>query len=114
MNLADALVPRSYTNGEAIIRQGDSADGMYFIEDGTVRVVKVDHNGVEKEVFSQDVLFSREGGIEKAFSQDVIRPFLAIAGKSHFQRRILRGAGSSDEETSCGNGICRRERQDGM
>jgi len=50
MNLADALVPRSYSSGEAIIRQNDSADGMYFIEDGTVRVVKVDHNGVEKEV----------------------------------------------------------------
>jgi len=50
MNLADALVPRMYTNGEAIIRQGDMADGMYFIEDGTVRIVKVDANGEEKEL----------------------------------------------------------------
>jgi len=50
MNLADALVPRMYTEGETIIKQGDAADGMYFIEDGTVRVVKVDGNGMEKEV----------------------------------------------------------------
>lgn len=50
MNLADALVPRSYSNGEVIIRQGDVADGMYFVEDGTVRVVRVDNNGEEKEV----------------------------------------------------------------
>lgn len=50
MNLADALVPRSYSAGDAIIRQGDAADGMYFVEDGMVRIVKVDHNGVEKEL----------------------------------------------------------------
>jgi CRP-like cAMP-binding protein len=50
MNLADALVPRVYTDRETIIKQGDAADGMYFIEDGTVRVVKVDGNGMEKEV----------------------------------------------------------------
>jgi cAMP-dependent protein kinase regulator len=52
MNLADALVPRSYTAGETIIRQGDVADGMYFVEDGTVRIVRVDNNGEEKEVTS--------------------------------------------------------------
>jgi cAMP-dependent protein kinase regulator len=50
MNVADALVPRAYTDKEVIIKQGDAADGMYFIEDGTVLVVKVDGNGVEKEV----------------------------------------------------------------
>ncbi|KAF4524294.1 hypothetical protein B566_EDAN005350 [Ephemera danica] len=36
MNLADALVPRSYADGEMIIQQGDAADGMYFIEAGEV------------------------------------------------------------------------------
>jgi len=50
MNLADALVPRVYNDGETIIKQGDAADGMYFIEDGTVVVVKMDGNGTEKEV----------------------------------------------------------------
>lgn len=37
MNLADALVPKTYKAGETIIAQGDTADGMYFIEDGLVR-----------------------------------------------------------------------------
>lgn len=50
MNLADALVPRSYKGGEAIINQGDAADGMYFIEDGEVTVMVVDSNGEEKQV----------------------------------------------------------------
>jgi cAMP-dependent protein kinase regulator len=50
MNLADALVPRTYTSGQTIIRQGDAADGMYFMEDGTVRIMRVDNNGEEKEL----------------------------------------------------------------
>lgn len=41
MNLCDALTPKSYEEGECIIRQGDKADGMYFIEDGCVRITKV-------------------------------------------------------------------------
>ena len=38
MNVADALVSRTFTSGERIIREGDPADGMYFVEDGQVRV----------------------------------------------------------------------------
>ena len=39
MSLADALVSRSYEDGECIIKQGDTkADGMYFIESGSARV----------------------------------------------------------------------------
>lgn len=38
MNLADALLPRQYVDGQEIIRQGASADGMYFVEEGTVRI----------------------------------------------------------------------------
>ena len=38
MNLADALVPKHYSDGDQIIKQGDSADGMYFVEDGIVRI----------------------------------------------------------------------------
>lgn len=49
MNLADALISKRYTSGERIIKQGDVADGMYFIEDGTV-VVKMDQEGSEIEI----------------------------------------------------------------
>ncbi|XP_023243875.1 cAMP-dependent protein kinase type II regulatory subunit-like [Centruroides sculpturatus] len=55
MNLCDALMPKQYTNGELIIRQdheysscGDKADGMYFIEEGTVRVTMVTSEGPER------------------------------------------------------------------
>lgn len=50
MNLADALVPKQYSDGEQIIRQGDTADGMYFVEDGIVRITILGENGREIEV----------------------------------------------------------------
>lgn len=50
MNLADALVPKQYSDGEQIIRQGDTADGMYFVEDGVVRITILGENGREIEV----------------------------------------------------------------
>lgn len=33
-NVADALIPVEYAQGEVIIRQGDDGDRMFFIEDG--------------------------------------------------------------------------------
>lgn len=50
MNLADALIPRSYKDGECIIKQGEAADGMYFIEDGTIRICILDEANKEVEV----------------------------------------------------------------
>ncbi|XP_011163552.1 cAMP-dependent protein kinase type II regulatory subunit isoform X1 [Solenopsis invicta] len=50
MNLADALVPKQYSDGEQIIRQGDSADGMYFVEDGVVRITRLGEHGREIEI----------------------------------------------------------------
>ncbi|KAI4498281.1 hypothetical protein M0802_006767 [Mischocyttarus mexicanus] len=50
MNLADALVPKQYSDGEQIIRQGDTADGMYFVEDGVVRITILGENNREIEI----------------------------------------------------------------
>lgn len=50
MNLADALVPKVYPPGERIIKQGDMADGMYFVEEGTIRVMMAKDDNEEKEV----------------------------------------------------------------
>ncbi|XP_076176073.1 cAMP-dependent protein kinase type II regulatory subunit isoform X2 [Ptiloglossa arizonensis] len=50
MNLADALVPKQYSDGEQIIREGDTADGMYFVEDGVVRIIKLGDHGREIEI----------------------------------------------------------------
>lgn len=38
MNLADALIPKTFNKGDRIIKQGDAADGMYFVEEGTIRI----------------------------------------------------------------------------
>lgn len=50
MNVADALNPRAFGDGECVIRQGDAADGMYFVETGTVRFTVAGENDVEVEV----------------------------------------------------------------
>lgn len=50
MNLADALVPKSFDDGEIIIKQGDVADGMYFVEAGTIKITILDEDGKEIEV----------------------------------------------------------------
>lgn len=50
MNLADALVPKTFTRGDKIIKQGDVADGMYFVEVGIVGITVLDDNGKEVEV----------------------------------------------------------------
>ncbi len=50
MNVADALNPRTFENEECVIRQGDAADGMYFVEAGTVRITVAGENDIEVEV----------------------------------------------------------------
>lgn len=50
MNLADALIPRRFSDGELIIQQGDVADGMYFVEEGNIRITMVGDNGREIEI----------------------------------------------------------------
>lgn len=41
MNVCDALTSQAFSNGERIIAQGDKADCMYFVEEGSVRVAMV-------------------------------------------------------------------------
>ena len=52
MNLADALLPQGYADGQCIIKEGDEANGMYFIEQGAVRVT-ITKDGREQEVAQQ-------------------------------------------------------------
>ncbi|XP_029735197.1 cAMP-dependent protein kinase type II regulatory subunit isoform X3 [Aedes albopictus] len=49
MNLADALIPKTFAKGERIIKQGDAADGMYFIEDGKVSI-RIQQDAGEVEI----------------------------------------------------------------
>ncbi|XP_037961750.1 cAMP-dependent protein kinase type II regulatory subunit isoform X2 [Plutella xylostella] len=58
-NLADALLPRVLPDGELIIRQGDSADGMYFVEEGSVsiRISRDDGNEIEVKRLGKGAYF---------------------------------------------------------
>lgn len=49
MNVADALFSRSFKEGEPIIKQGDGAQCMYFLESGRVRIVR-EQDGQSKEI----------------------------------------------------------------
>ena len=49
-NLADALMSKTFKNDECIIRQGDEADGMFFLEKGVIRVTIINPDGVEEEL----------------------------------------------------------------
>eukprot|EP00096_Caligus_rogercresseyi_P002937 TRINITY_DN1534_c0_g1_i4.p1 TRINITY_DN1534_c0_g1~~TRINITY_DN1534_c0_g1_i4.p1 ORF type:complete len:398 (+),score=107.54 TRINITY_DN1534_c0_g1_i4:45-1238(+) len=53
MNLADALVSRYFEAGQIIVKQGDVADGMYFIEDGRVSISML-NNDEEKFLKTQE------------------------------------------------------------
>lgn len=55
MNLADALLPRCYVDGEIIIKQGVAADGMYFLEEGAVQITIMGDKGLEIEVIHKFV-----------------------------------------------------------
>lgn len=48
--MADALIPRSFDKDSQIIKQGEAADGMYFIEEGTVSVRIQQEAGGETEI----------------------------------------------------------------
>jgi len=49
-NLADALMSKTFKDGTCIIRQGDQADGMFFLEKGVIRVTIINPNGEEEEL----------------------------------------------------------------
>ena len=50
MNVADALIPKNYASGDVIVKQGDPADGMFFVEGGIVEVFVDGASGTRKKV----------------------------------------------------------------
>lgn len=60
MNLADALITKTYEAGSVVIKQGDEADAFYIVEKGTCVVkVKDTAEGEEEENTSQEVEVSK-------------------------------------------------------
>jgi signal-transduction protein with cAMP-binding, CBS, and nucleotidyltransferase domain len=56
MNVADALIPKTYASGDVIVRQGDAAHGMFFLEGGICEVFVESGRGNRKKVISSYVL----------------------------------------------------------
>ncbi|GAB1607788.1 cAMP-dependent protein kinase type II regulatory subunit-like [Argonauta hians] len=54
MSLADALVSQNYSDKTQIIKQGDGADGMYFVERGETRVT-ITHNPDDPDAEVEEV-----------------------------------------------------------
>jgi cAMP-dependent protein kinase regulator len=84
MNVADALFSKSFKNGEAIIKQGDKATCMYFVETGKVRVCR-EQDGLTKEL--------------KVYSNGEYFGELALITKN--PRAASAYAVGDDEETKC-------------
>lgn len=49
-NLADALISKTFKDDDCIIRQGDEADGMFFLEKGMIRVTIINPDGQEESL----------------------------------------------------------------
>uniref|UniRef100_A0A131XJZ3 cAMP-dependent protein kinase type II regulatory subunit n=2 Tax=Hyalomma TaxID=34625 RepID=A0A131XJZ3_9ACAR len=94
MNLCDALMPRAYKDGDLIIMQGDAADGMYFIEDGTVRICVKKDGGNEMEVsrigkggyFGELALLTKKPRAASVYSVGPVK--LAFLDVSAFERLL--------------------------
>jgi CRP-like cAMP-binding protein len=54
----DALVPKTYKDKERIIKQGEKADGMYFVINGNVMLKVQTDSGKEAPVSCHHELFS--------------------------------------------------------
>ncbi|XP_018327166.1 cAMP-dependent protein kinase type II regulatory subunit [Agrilus planipennis] len=94
MNLADALVPKTFAPGEQIIKQGDAADGMYFVEEGTVDIRVLNDQGKEIEVnkvvkggyFGELALVTHRPRAASAYADDHVK--LAFLDVEAFERLL--------------------------
>ncbi|KAL7064035.1 hypothetical protein AAHC03_05451 [Spirometra sp. Aus1] len=93
MSLADSLERRNVPQGECIIKQGDPGVEIFFVMDGTVRVMR-EENGVEKELskvtkggyFGELALLSSKPRAASVYAEtDVL---LAVLGVESFERLL--------------------------
>ncbi|CRK97544.1 CLUMA_CG010931, isoform A [Clunio marinus] len=93
LNLADALIPKVFGAGERIIKQGDAADGMYFIEEGTVSIKilqdagEVEISKLEKgQYFGELALVTHRPRAASAYAQDNVK--VAFVDVDAFERLL--------------------------
>lgn len=94
MNVCDALVPKTFEDGSLIIKQGDEADGMYFVEDGQVVIKRAEHNQPEQEVsvvskggyIGELALITKKPRAASAYAVGAVR--LAFLDREAFERLL--------------------------
>ena len=92
-NLADAIRSKTYSAGETVLREGDMADGIYFIQAGTVAVLK-QIEGAEEEVsevgpgqyFGELSLITEQPRQETVIAMDDVK--LAFLDRLSFERLV--------------------------
>ncbi len=105
MNLADALVTKTFQNDEVIVNQGDVGDGMYFVEEGQIAISMVGNDGVERKVkrVNRHKYFVRQKPI-----------IFFIPGYKHTKGRLLRRTGPGDAQAQSGHCQSYRNSQSSM
>ncbi|CAL8088635.1 unnamed protein product [Calicophoron daubneyi] len=89
MSLADALVKRTYQDGEYIIREGDPGTEMFFIMEGRVKVVQRDEilNELSKgDYFGELALMSDQPRAASVCA--VGKTVVAVLGAESFERLL--------------------------
>ena len=92
--LAQVAVPRSYSAGEVVFREGDSGDTCYVVREGAVRVTRRHSDGRiitlaelrAGDIFGELAMF---GGETRSASVEVLAPTRAMAILAGDLRRIL-------------------------
>jgi len=112
MNVADALVSKQFSDGTQIIKQGDSASCMYFVEDGEVKIsMRPTPQEPEKELtrcnkggyFGELALVTHKPRAASAYAVGTVR--LAVLDVAAFERVLgpcmeimKRGIGAYEEQ----------------
>jgi len=112
MNVADALVSKQFEDGTVIIKQGDTAGCMYFVEDGEVKIcMRPSPQESEKELirchkggyFGELALVTHKPRAASAYAVGPVR--LAVLDVAAFERVLgpcmeimQRGIGAYEEQ----------------
>jgi CRP-like cAMP-binding protein len=91
--VSNAAFGRFYEDGEIIARQGEAADGLYVVQDGTVEIVAEDgaievvlRSAGRNEILGEMAIFG--GGVRSATMRSKGRSRLLTLDKRNFMRRM--------------------------
>jgi CRP-like cAMP-binding protein len=91
--VSHAAFGRFYEDGEIIARQGDTADGLYVVQDGTVAIIAEDgadevvlRYAGRNEILGEMAIFG--GGVRSATMRSKGRSRVLTLDKRNFMRRM--------------------------